>query len=167
MKAREALEAAASRWSRVISLPLDLDNDLPNSLMTFGGTLAFDDEINFHFEMETGAGPDEVDFYSIALHEIGHCFGMCTAGVGEWRELLDGTDYLGTRAQEAYEAFDSLPDRSYWIQSSTTGKTWVNVQPMIESEGEVTDWEEGEPGFFDPNGSAPAGGKKVYRVVSP
>ena len=39
---------------------------------TLGIDIAFSNEANFHIDTSTFPGPTEIDFYSVALHELGH-----------------------------------------------------------------------------------------------
>ena len=59
------------------------------------GTVRFDDDdtINWHFNHLTEVGPGEIDFYSVALHEILHAIGIGTSET--WRSLLSGSNYIG------------------------------------------------------------------------
>ena len=264
------------RGAGFIDLPLDLDGNFPNSLMVFGGYLSFDSRTSFHFDLESVPQSLKTDFYSTALHEMAHCFGLCSRQTSEWRNLLNGDLYTGAGAQAAYEgdtglngqlkvvgssggsfdghfldatfqskvfpfgrpnqvgtvaagglqdllmegittvgaqvsryeisnvdlaalsdmgwdvidaelpepleipailsrtdsgevrvAFESIPGESYFIQTSLTGRSWVKVQPMLGSEGSVTDWIDGEAGFFDAHGPALERPRKFYRVVKP
>jgi hypothetical protein len=73
------------------------------SLTVLGGNIAFNSSENWHFN-HCGTPPaGTIDFYSIALHEMGHCFGMASTGVVEWGDLISGTQYNGIWAITAYE----------------------------------------------------------------
>lgn len=73
------------------------------SLTVLGGNIAFDVNENWHFNHLQTPPEGAVDFYSIALHELGHCFGLAATGVAEWRNLLVGDEYFGANAIMVYE----------------------------------------------------------------
>ncbi len=77
--------------------------DLP----VWGGSISFDTAETWHFDTSTLAGPNTVDFYSIALHEVGHALGL-SSGWNQWQTDGDG-NYVGPAAIAAYNA-DNDPD---------------------------------------------------------
>lgn len=74
------------------------------SLTVLGGSISFDSDENWHFDHLVEPEVDKVDFYSIALHEMGHCFGIASTGVEEWSDLVSGWQYHGAKAVAAYQA---------------------------------------------------------------
>ena len=77
--------------------PVNSANDLP----VWGGSIAFNSNLSWHFGLDTVAAPTDIDFYSIALHEIGHALGLNT-GWNQWEQHVDGATYVGTSALAAY-----------------------------------------------------------------
>ena len=81
-------------------------NALPEfgNLTVIGGFASFDSdgEFEWHFNHLTTPEQKTVDFYSIALHELGHCFGLGATGVVEWEGLIEGDQYFGENALSAY-----------------------------------------------------------------
>ena len=67
-------------------------NDLPR----WGGSISFDTGRNWHFDPTTVAPVGTVDFYSIALHEVGHALGLAT-GFNTWQEN-GSNQYTGANA---------------------------------------------------------------------
>ncbi len=57
------------------------------------GSIAFDDDSNWHFDHTTAVAAGLNDFYSVALHELLHVVGFGTSA--SWQSLISGTDYLG------------------------------------------------------------------------
>jgi hypothetical protein len=73
-----------------------------NYLPMWGGAITFDTVgVNWHFDLSTPAPNNTTDFYSIALHEIGHIFGLATSW-NEWSGLSSGSQFLGANAYMAY-----------------------------------------------------------------
>lgn len=74
-----------------------------NNLPVWGGAITFDNDGDrtWHFDHRTVAPLSSLDFYSIALHEIGHVLGLST----NWLEWPDSNNaYTGTEALTAYNA---------------------------------------------------------------
>lgn len=74
-------------------------NDLP----VWGGSIAFDPAVNWHFDPSTPASNSEVDFYTIALHELGHVLGLSSSW-NQWRNHTSGSVFTGVNAVAAYNA---------------------------------------------------------------
>ena len=74
-----------------------------NNLPVWGGAITFDNDgdRNWHFDHTTAAPLNALDFYSIALHEIGHVLGLSTNWL-EWPEMNNA--YTGPEAIAAYNA---------------------------------------------------------------
>jgi len=74
------------------------------SLPLWGGSISFDNDgsTNWHFDLNTPASGSSVDFYSIALHEIGHALGL-SSDWSEWQDDNAG-HYIGPKAVNAYNA---------------------------------------------------------------
>jgi len=74
--------------------------DLP----VWGGAITFDNDggVNWHFDHTTAAPLLSTDFYSIALHEIGHALGLSTSW-NDWQDNGAGS-YTGANAVAAFNA---------------------------------------------------------------
>jgi hypothetical protein len=92
--------------------------DLP----TWGGSISFDTGINWHFGLATAAPGGTVDFYSIALHEIGHALGLA-ADWNQWS--ASGGVYNGANAVAAYNA-DNSASRSGLNLQSASNDHWLD-----------------------------------------
>jgi hypothetical protein len=79
--------------------PTNTVQDLP----IWGGSIAFDPSVNWHFDPSTPASNSEVDFYSIALHELGHVLGL-SANWNQWTNHVSGSVFTGTHAVSAFNA---------------------------------------------------------------
>jgi len=61
---------------------------------SFGGAVAFDSDAAWHFDTDPTTKesfPGQYDFYSLALHEIGHLLGFNQGAAAFWRQSLGGT----------------------------------------------------------------------------
>jgi len=73
-------------------------NDLPR----WGGASSFDSDQNWHFDIDSVAPQGTVDFYSIALHEVGHALGLNTTW-NQWE--TDGAGlFLGQNTLDTFNA---------------------------------------------------------------
>ncbi|NNE92626.1 MAG: PEP-CTERM sorting domain-containing protein [Verrucomicrobiales bacterium] len=65
----------------------------------WGGMMSFNEHSSVNWTYDTGSepGPGEVDFYSVALHEIAHVLGFGTAE--SFERLVSGSDFIGANAQ--------------------------------------------------------------------
>lgn len=75
------------------------------SLTVLGGNVTFSLNANWHFDMTMPSKVGAVDFYSVALHEIGHALGLNSRVANEFKNLVDvGNRYSGQHAVAAYNA---------------------------------------------------------------
>jgi hypothetical protein len=75
--------------------------DLP----AWGGSISFDNDgsTDWHFDPSTASSGGEVDFYSIALHEIGHSLGL-SLNFNQWNDHQVGSEFAGANAVAALNA---------------------------------------------------------------
>ncbi len=68
----------------------------------WGGSIAFNTTSNWYFDSDVSTDADVVnnDFYSVALHELGHLLGLGTAG--SWNNLVSGTDFTGIASTSVF-----------------------------------------------------------------
>ncbi|MEM7682230.1 MAG: dockerin type I domain-containing protein [Planctomycetota bacterium] len=77
--------------------PSDSVSDLPR----WGGGISFDTGRTWHFDLDTPAPIGELDFYSIALHEVGHALGL-GSGWNQWASNGAETLYSGQNAIDVW-----------------------------------------------------------------
>lgn len=87
--------------------------DLPR----WGGSITFDTGTNWHFGIDSISGSGEVDFYTIALHEVGHALGL-GASWNQWQDDGAGS-YIGLGALDAYNADNGTSLTSLNLVSTT------------------------------------------------
>ncbi|MDF1862569.1 MAG: matrixin family metalloprotease [Verrucomicrobiales bacterium] len=76
--------------------PSSTASDLPR----WGGAITFDSNATWHFDLSSVAPFGASDFYSIALHEVGHALGLSTSW-NQWNDNGGGV-YVGSAAIAAY-----------------------------------------------------------------
>ncbi len=86
----------------------------------WGGAITFNASTNWYFDPDpsTDESFTGIDFYSVALHELGHVLGIGTAG--SWDNLVgsDGT-FLGARATAVYGSHPRLDSHhSHWANGT-------------------------------------------------
>jgi len=75
----------------------------PSDFGPWGGSIAFDDSgtYDWYFGLDTsGLAPDQVDFFTVAEHEIGHVLGIGTSP--SWSRYVSGGSFDGPAAEAAY-----------------------------------------------------------------
>jgi hypothetical protein len=99
--------------------------DKPSGFADWGGSVAFSTSTTWHFDYTTSPVVGELDFYSVALHELGHTLGLGTAD--QWNALVSGGTFIGA-ASEAQNGGPVMlsPDLGHWkegTQSKIDGTT--------------------------------------------
>ena len=98
----------------------------------WGGSVAFDTTgTNWFFgSTAAGIGADQIDFYSVAAHELGHLFGLGTAP--QWRTLSGGGAFAGAAAQAVYGGPVPLGgDGAHWADGVTAGGAPASLDPYM------------------------------------
>ncbi len=90
--------------------PGDTVGDLPR----WGGSISFDTGRTWHFDLTTIAPFSSSDFYSIALHEVGHALGLGTSW-NQWPGAGTST-YTGVKAVTALNADNGSAAASLSLQ---------------------------------------------------
>lgn len=88
----------------------------------WGGSIGFDTQTNWYFGFdETNIGTNQVDFFSIATHELAHVLGFGinrTDVVTAWDRLATPTAFLGAQARAAYAGNGNVPlEFDHWADS--------------------------------------------------
>jgi len=105
----------------------------------WGGSIAFDTAKNWHFGLTTaGLGANELDFYSVATHELGHVLGIGTAP--QWFNKVQGSSFVGTNAESIYGG--AVPvytgDRAHWANGLTISGQRAAMDPVLNYDTRVT-----------------------------
>ena len=85
-------------------IPTTSSGPTVQDIPAWGGSIAFDNNgVNWHFDHTTAAPIGTTDFYTIALHEIGHALGL-NSSWNQWEDNVNGVNYNGAEAIAAYNA---------------------------------------------------------------
>jgi hypothetical protein len=69
----------------------------------WGGAISFDSVgTMWHYDHTTAPPAGTNDFYSVAIHEMGHAFGLGISEIPEWQNLATGATFAGLAAKAAY-----------------------------------------------------------------
>lgn len=85
----------------------------------WGGAITFDTEASWYFDndVSTVESFSGNDFYSVALHELGHLLGVGTAG--SWNNLVSGGTFMGAASNFVYGSDVPLhSDDSHWVDGT-------------------------------------------------
>lgn len=80
----------------ISNTPTATFNDIP----AWGGAITFETALAWHFGINTAAPSGTTDFYSIALHEIGHALGLSVT-FNQWANFQVGATFTGPKAVAA------------------------------------------------------------------
>ena len=89
------------------------------------GTISFDTNSDWYFGLDPdGIGPNQVDFLSVATHELGHVLGFGNERSGvttSWERLTSNGRFNGPKARAAYVGSGSPPiSGDHWANSIQT-----------------------------------------------
>ena len=110
-------------------------NTPPTDFGPWGGTISFNSaQTNWYFGSgDPTSGSGLYDFYSVAVHELGHVLGFGTAP--SFANLVSGSNFTGASATAAYGGPVPMADSGHWKQglNSTVGGATqeVSMDPAI------------------------------------
>ncbi len=99
----------------------------------WGGSITFNTTATWHFGATTsGLDSNEADFFSVAMHELGHLLGIGTAG--SWNAKVSNGTFTGSAAQAEYDLGGPVPlssDDSHWEDGTLDGGKETAMDPVI------------------------------------
>ena len=98
-----------------------VDATPPTDFAPWGGSISFNTTANWYFDSDLSTDADIVgnDFYSVALHELGHVLGLGTAD--SWNTWVNNTDgsFIGNNSLLAFGGAVPLnSDLSHWAENT-------------------------------------------------
>jgi hypothetical protein len=85
----------------------------------------------------SGLDRNELDFYSVATHELGHVMGIGTAN--QWFSQVQNGKFVGARAQSLYGGPVPLdPSRAHWADGVAINGQVVSLDPSMSYGTRVT-----------------------------
>ena len=95
----------------------------------WGGAITFNSETNWHFEMDSLPSQGESDFYSVALHELGHLLGLGTAN--SWNNLRNNSgQFTGFYSRTEYGGNIPMDGPGHWRD----GIRSISIETGLEQE---------------------------------
>lgn len=110
----------------------------PTGVTAWGGSISFDSGVNWFFGTSTaGIGRSQPDFYSVALHELGHVLGIGTSN--RWFSQVSGNTFTGPNAEAVYGGPVPLASGgSHWRDGLTVGGQPASLDPTATAGARVS-----------------------------
>jgi hypothetical protein len=85
----------------------------------WGGSITFNTGTSWYFDPDVTTSGDIVnnDFFSVALHELGHLLGIGTAD--SWSNLISGLDFTGAASSSVFGENVPLENTAHWKEGTT------------------------------------------------
>ncbi|QDV67282.1 hypothetical protein Poly24_09750 [Rosistilla carotiformis] len=104
----------------------------PTDFGPWGGSITFDSDLtDWYFDADVdGIQPGEVDFVSVAMHEIAHLLGFGTSQ--SWNQLVSGNGFTGAKSRAAYDGSGNVPvSGGHWSATITDDGQPTLLDPSL------------------------------------
>jgi len=113
------VNAVVSRGQGASGVVADIQGPTANDFALWGGFISFDVGHDWHFGVDSLPSGGQADFLSVALHELGHVFGIGTAA--SWFNLTSGGSFVGGNAQSEHGGPVPLQSgNAHWAEGVTS-----------------------------------------------
>ena len=120
----EFVGAVSSRNQHGADLPT------PTDFGTWGGAVAFDSSANWHFDPQTDPAFNEISFFTVAIHELGHLMGIGTAD--SFLAQISGGYFTGPESVSVYGGNVPLaPELDHWADGTMSTVPGGGAQEAI------------------------------------
>jgi hypothetical protein len=119
--------SGSSTWVNAIAV-----RNTGTRFASFGGAVAFDSDVAWHFDTDTATKEDFVgqyDFYTIAMHEIGHLLGFNT-GSAAFNRLSLGGQFSGQRTVALFGSQPQMGTGGHWADGMTFQDAGLVMRPL-------------------------------------
>jgi hypothetical protein len=99
----------------------------------WGGQISFSNSANWYFDTNpsTTESFSGNDFYSVALHELGHLLGLGSAD--SWKDKASGANFTGANAVAAYGGNVPLEsDKIHWLDGTQSNVNGVPQEALLD-----------------------------------
>jgi hypothetical protein len=97
----------------------------PSGFSRWGGTISFDTDVSpaWHLNHTTTPSGNVRDFFSVAIHELGHALGFGSQSPSDqtpWEALVSGSNFIGANAmsQNGGNPVPLSADRAHWANGT-------------------------------------------------
>jgi len=105
---------------------------------SWGGSLTMDTDRNWYFGADAnGKANGQVDFHTVAVHELSHAIGLGTTN--EWDALVKNGTFTGSVATQIYGSAPKLSsDLAHFAQGTKSNGQPVSLQPTVDGSQRVS-----------------------------
>jgi len=103
---------------------------------SWGGTVSFDTGTNWYYgEDPNGRALGQIDFQSVAVHELIHALGFGTSN--QFSALVQSGRLVGSNTNAVGGTVFVSPDQAHFAQGTKSGGQSVSMQPILDISGRI------------------------------